>query len=240
MASRLGPACDRVRGRRRLGDALAVPAGKLLAHVLDNLPAARLAFKRPGHDLAEFAQPHATAFTAGTGRWLDNAFDRQIVRQLARPAWRASALFLRRRGRRDLGLGLFLGLGLLEIGNGKFELLNELLAAFRGLPELLSSRLGEHQFQPLDLKRPDLRLAPGLGQHCALREDHRVGGGKVLGKRIRWRRHDPIQPYSRTKIASDPRSESKNHSFIRPPADALMNPLIFKRTLFWHFWATRQ
>ena len=61
--------------------------------------------------------------------------------------------------RRDLGLGLFLGLRLLEIGDGELELLDELPAAFGGLSELLPPGLREHQFQPLDLKCPNFRLA---------------------------------------------------------------------------------
>ena len=49
-------------------------------------------------------------------------------------------------------------------------------------------------------------MASRLGPACALRpgshvaRDHRVGGSKVLGRRIGWRRHGPIQTYSRTKI----------------------------------------
>ena len=46
---------DRMRRRRRLADRLAVPAGELLAHPLDDLPPPRLAFERLGHDLAELA-----------------------------------------------------------------------------------------------------------------------------------------------------------------------------------------
>ena len=68
MASR--PACPRAIGcEGAVGDAFAVPAGKLLAHVLDNFPAARLAFERGGHDLAELAQPRPAAFAASARRW---------------------------------------------------------------------------------------------------------------------------------------------------------------------------
>jgi hypothetical protein len=58
------------RGRRRLGDAFVVQVGKLLAHVLDNLPAPRLAFERGSYDLAELARirmpSRLTAADAGT------------------------------------------------------------------------------------------------------------------------------------------------------------------------------
>src|SRR5271166_2769168 len=80
---------DRMRRRRRLGDAVAVPAGELFAHPLDDLPAPGLAFERLGHDLAEFAQAGAAAFAADARRWLDDALDRKIVRKLAGPARRA-------------------------------------------------------------------------------------------------------------------------------------------------------
>ena len=45
----------------------------------------------------------------------------------------------------DLGLGFLLRLGFFKILNGQFELLDQQLAAFRRLPELLAPRLGQHQ-----------------------------------------------------------------------------------------------
>jgi hypothetical protein len=71
------PARDRMRGRRRL-DALAVPAREFFEHVLDEFPAARLAFERRGHDFAELAQIHAAAFTASARRGIDDALARKI------------------------------------------------------------------------------------------------------------------------------------------------------------------
>src|ERR1019366_3969231 len=64
-----------------------------------------------------------------------------------------------------------------EKGSARARLLDKKFAAFRGLPELLTPRLGEHQFQPLDFERPNLCLA-------SKRKDHRMGGGKVFRKRI--------------------------------------------------------
>ena len=99
----------------------------------------------------------------------------------------------------DLGLGLFLGLRLLEIVDGELELFDELFAALRGLPELLPPRLGEHQLQPLDLQGADLRLAFGsnpqrllFGQELALCEDQSVGTRKIGWERIGRVGHDPI------------------------------------------------
>ena len=69
--------------------------------MLDDLPAPRLAFEGLRHHLAELVQPRAAAFAADARRGFDDAFDRQIIRQLAsgRPriscaasAWRLPAL----------------------------------------------------------------------------------------------------------------------------------------------------
>jgi hypothetical protein len=144
MASRLGPAArDRMRRRRRLGDPFTIPARKLFPHVLDNFPTPRLAFKRFGHGLTKLAQVGAAAFAAGTRRWIDDALAWQIVGQ--RPArWldpSPFALCSLLLGSRDLSLGFFLGLGLLEIGDGKLDLLDDLLAALRRLPELFLARI---------------------------------------------------------------------------------------------------
>src|SRR5579859_4473265 len=94
------PAGNRTGWRRWLGDRLAIPTRELLAHVLDDLPAPRLAFKRFRHHFAELAQPDAAAFAARTRRRFDDPFDRQIVRQ--RPAWlpRSTGLLLLAAGRR--------------------------------------------------------------------------------------------------------------------------------------------
>jgi hypothetical protein len=182
---------DRMGGRRRLSDRLAVPAGELLADVLDNLPAPRLAFKGLRHHLAELVQPLAAALAARARRRLDDAFDRQVVWQgtSGRPRILRALLF----GgfwRCDLGFGFLFGLGFFKVLDGEFELLDQQLAAFGGLSELLASRLGQHQRQPLDFQPADGDLAPRQRQLFALRKDHRMRCGKVDGKRIGERRHD--------------------------------------------------
>ena len=93
--------------------------------MLDDLPAPRLAFKRLGDDLAELAQSKAAAFAAGAGGGLDDPFDRQVIRQLARAAWRALARLRGGFRRGNFGLGLFLGLRFLEVLDRQFELLDE-------------------------------------------------------------------------------------------------------------------
>ena len=78
MSEQLGtcaPARDRMRGRRRLADRFAGPAGELLAHVLDHLPLPRNELQRLGHVLADLAQSAVT--TAWAGR---RAPDRRCAR----------------------------------------------------------------------------------------------------------------------------------------------------------------
>jgi hypothetical protein len=62
------------------------------------------------------------------------------------------ALLFGRFWRCDLGLGFLLRLGLFKIFDGEFELLDQELAAFGGLPELFAPCLGQHQLQPLDFQ----------------------------------------------------------------------------------------
>src|SRR4051794_3133041 len=69
------PAGDRVRGRRRLTDRLAGAAADLLAHVLDHLPAPRLALERLGDVLAELPD-WAAALGAGARGGVDDALTR--------------------------------------------------------------------------------------------------------------------------------------------------------------------
>jgi hypothetical protein len=56
---------DDVEGRRRLGDLLARPAGKLLAHSLDHLPLPRHNLQSFGDRLAELGQLAAAAWAGG-------------------------------------------------------------------------------------------------------------------------------------------------------------------------------
>ena len=90
---------------------------------------------------------------------------------------------------RNLGPGFLLGLGLFKILDGQLKLLDKQPAAFRRLPELLASCLGQHQLQPFDFQAADGHFALRQRQLLALRKDHRVRSGKVGGKRIGGRRH---------------------------------------------------
>ena len=124
------PARDRMRGRRRLGDRLAGPAGELLPHVLDHLPLARHQLQRLGHVLAELAQDAAAA----------RAGRRQPDRRCARAAdarasgrraglRRRKALDLDRVGARRRACDLYRRLGfgrvLFKIGKLQLELVEQ-------------------------------------------------------------------------------------------------------------------
>jgi hypothetical protein len=184
------PTGNRTGWRRRFGDRLAIPARKLLTHMLDDLPAPRFAFQRFRHHLAELAQANAAAFAART-RWrFDDPFDRQIVRQ--RPAWlprRTSLLLLGAGRRRHLELGLFRRLRFFEVLDGKLELLDQMPGALGRLAVLLAPCLGQHELVAFDLKPADGQLALRQAQHLTLGDDHRVRGGKVVRKWIEGRRH---------------------------------------------------
>jgi hypothetical protein len=65
---------------------------------------------------------------------------------------------------------------LFEIFDPKLNLLDQQLAAFGGLPELLAPRLGQVQLQPLDLQPADGDFALRQSQLLALRKDYRSEG----------------------------------------------------------------
>ena len=75
-----GPASGHdVERRRRLVDALAVPARELLAHVLDHLPLAGDDFQGLGHVLAQLRQACSAAAGAGGRSGNDHALARQVL-----------------------------------------------------------------------------------------------------------------------------------------------------------------
>lgn len=151
---------DRMGGRRSLCDRFAIPAGELFADMLDNLSAPRLAFQGLRYHLAELVQSLAAALAAYARRGFDDALDGQIVRQrTSRRPRILRALLLDGFRRCELGFGFLLRLGLFNILDGKFKLLDQQLAAFRRLPELFSPCLGQHQLQPLDFQPADGHFA---------------------------------------------------------------------------------
>ena len=126
---RPGPAAgDRVRGGRRLADRLAAAAADLLPHVLDHLPAPRLALEALGDVLAQLAH-RAAALRAGC-----RVPGRRSARAAGSPAaaggpacgWCRLTAEARFRRCRDLGRRLLFGHTLLELGELQLELLDEL------------------------------------------------------------------------------------------------------------------
>lgn len=75
-----------VERRRRLGDRLAIPAGDLLPHGLDDLPRARDHLQRLGDILAEPRQPRAAAGRAGAWRGNNDPLARQMLGNPSRAA----------------------------------------------------------------------------------------------------------------------------------------------------------
>src|SRR3546814_12591000 len=65
--------------RWRLGDRLAIPAGELLAHGLDDLPLARDHLERLGDVLAQLRQPRPAAGRAGAGCGDHDPLARQVL-----------------------------------------------------------------------------------------------------------------------------------------------------------------
>ena len=181
------PTRNRMRGRRRLGDGLAGPAGELLPHVLDHLPLARHDLQRLGHVLADLAQGAAAART-GRRRRIDNPLTRQVVGK--RPArWLApfKALDLDRVGarRRACYLCRRLGFGrvLLEIGKLELKLLDQ-CAPLRGLTEPFMAQLGDGELQLLDHQRLRLRCRLGSRARRPLGQQHRLQRRDIIRQRI--------------------------------------------------------
>jgi hypothetical protein len=193
MASKLGPAKPRAIGCDGAGGSVIASQSRQANFSRTRsmtCPSARLAFQRLRHRLAKLAQPRPAAIARARRRFKDT-FDREVLRQLARTALGTPARRLGARRRRNLGARLLLRLRLFEILDREFELLDEKLAAFRGLAETLVARLRQLQLQSLDLQRAGLGSGFGfaqrsvsLRQHLALREDHRMRARQVGGKRV--------------------------------------------------------
>ena len=113
-------------------------------------------------------------------------------------------LFLGGLRRSNIGLGIVFGLGLFEVLDRKLELLYQQLAAIGGLPELLASRLRQHQLQSLDLEPADSDFALRQGQLLTLREDHRMRSGQDRREVIRKASsRGRFKSYSPLKIAPE-------------------------------------
>src|SRR5450759_349227 len=106
-----GPAPgDHMERRRSLADLLTVPAGELLADMLDHLPLARNRFQRLGDIFAQLAQPAATSAKASSRSRYDHALAWQMFGEgLARGALAGEGRHRRGLGDSHLGGDLVLG-----------------------------------------------------------------------------------------------------------------------------------
>lgn len=151
--------------RRRLRDLLAVPAGELLAHRLDDLPRARDHFERLGHILAELGQPVATARWARARRGNDDTFAREVIGKRLPDRLLALECGNGRRLRRGgLGSQLVLGRVGFEILKHELVLCEQPLGAFGAGAVLLASQLGVLQLEMRDHRFGGARQSAGVGQ----------------------------------------------------------------------------
>lgn len=186
---------DRMEGGRSLCDRLAISAGDLLADMLDNLPAPRLAFQSLRYHLAKLVQPLAAALAAYARRGFDDASDWQIVRQrTSRRPWILHALLFGGFRRCKLGLGFRLRLGLSRSSMASSSCSTGSLPRSEDCPNCSRRALASISFSRSISSRPTVT---SLGQRkmLALRKDHRVCCGKVGGKLIGERRRKTNQPY---------------------------------------------
>ncbi|MGY4297849.1 hypothetical protein ACVWXN_005944 [Bradyrhizobium sp. i1.4.4] len=207
----------RVERRRRLADLLAIAAGELLAHCLDDLEAARDLLQRLGHILADLRQPRSAAAGAAR-RSLDNdalVFDvvrpGLAYRPLAREG--AHALGLRRRG---LSRKLIFARRGGEFFEFQFQLFDQTRRALGALPVQFALELLDPQLEMRDQRRVvrQLRLRTGshrLGEQprLTLGLQRRQGTRKIRWKIVRLRYHEAIESDqaadSNPKRLSDPR-----------------------------------
>ena len=115
---------DHMERGRRLADLLAIPTGELFPYRFDHLPLPRDHLQRPGHILAELAQPHPS--TAFASRWrIDH---HTLARQVVGEGVPFDALAREARHHRGLRHGDFRGKLSLGSACGKFlELQRQLI-----------------------------------------------------------------------------------------------------------------
>ncbi len=170
-----------------LADALAVTTGELLAHMLDDLPAARHDLERLGDILAQPGQ--ARAATAGAGRRTgdDDALARQVLGERAPDrAGAGEACDLGGPGRGGLGRQLVLGRQGLELLQLQLHLAEQTDGALGARTEAVAVELLDLQPEVRDQRQVAGLLRPGGGdigergqERCLERVDVIGQGGRI-------------------------------------------------------------
>ena len=168
------PARDGMVRRRRLGDGLAGPAAELLPHRLHHLPLTGHHLQRLRDVFPQLDQIATTTAGAGLGRGQHDPLARQVGRQ-----------------RRPLGLaageGAHRGIAVVGFALARvlarrcLQLIQQVVAPFRGLAVPLSTQRRDLQLQMFDLGFRPCPGRPFLGQRSAQGGD--LGGGVGGGGR---------------------------------------------------------
>ena len=173
------PARDRVVRCRRLRDGLAGPAAELLPHRLHHLPLTGHQLQGLRHVLAQLHQSRATTAGAGLGRGQHDPLARQVGRQ-RRPLGLAAGEGAHR-GIAVVGFALarVLGRRCLQLLQLQFQLIQQLVAPFRGLAVPLSTQLRDLQLQMLDFRLG--AGGAGFRRHECRAQGGDLGGGVGIG-----------------------------------------------------------
>jgi hypothetical protein len=201
------------KGRCR-ADLLAIPAGELLPYGFDHLPLARDHLQRPGHILAQLAQP-CSATAAATRRRIDH---HALAWQVVGESVSFSALASEAQHRRGLGHGDFRGEIVLggvrcKLLEPQRQLIDEPLRALRARSIDLPLELGDPQLLMGDQGQVFGRLGP---RHC-----QRRGPGVARTSRTRARSIASAAFNASMSSGSAARSVSMTRSESRTqPADS--------------------
>ena len=182
-----GPAAgDDVERRRRLADLLAVPAGELLADVLDHLPGFGDDLQRLGDVLAQLGQPRTAAAGAGRRSRHDHPFAGQMLGEgFSRRPLARERRHLRGLGRGHFGGELILGGRGLQFRQLQLQLIQKPRGALRAWAIAITVELLDLQLQMSDQRLIVGALRAGRGNLGACRDQRRLQRFDVVWQRFR-------------------------------------------------------
>jgi hypothetical protein len=191
-----------VERRRRLAYLLAVPAGELLADVLDHLPLPRDHLQRLGDILAQLAQALAAAAQAGDRRRLDDP----LARQMLGKGFARRPLARERRGRRlgggPLGGEFVLGGRSLKLLELQLQLIQKLGGALRARAEAIPVELLDLQLEMGDQGLVIGPLSPDGGDLGARRDQRRLQRFDVVRQGFEGGAHALMESQNQRFVAS--------------------------------------